>query len=353
MDRLLIGAHRPLGFVAFGGFDARQMLAPRGIAARIDSSVHALQQLPQDNPGVADDADVGWAVVADFGRIDVNLDQACRGVEARRSQMADDVVDPRADDQQQVRLTKRRCARGREGQPVIVGHDAASLRGRVERQPGQLHQLLELSLGARPQDAAACDHQRPLGLVQQANRVVDQRRVGARSDAGQALVGAGVHDLVLFDLLVEQVARHVEVDGAGSATERMAHGCADELGHALGIGALLGPLGDRLERRHLVHLLESTLAALAQRRRTTDGQQRCAVGPGVGDAGHQVGGARAGGGHAHAERVLDPPEGVGHHRRGLLVAHVDAAQSFLHRGRLGGHHRPAHDVEERVDAQPT
>jgi hypothetical protein len=38
----------------------------------------------------------------------------------------------------------------------------------------------------------------------------------------------------------------------------------------------------------------------------------------------------------------------GHHRRRLFVAHVDRAQAFFDRRRLGGH-RPAHDVEERVD----
>ena len=61
--------------------------------------------------------------------------------------MADDVVDSGADDQQQIRFAERRGARGRERQLVVVGDDATTLRGGVERNASPFDELLKLGLG--------------------------------------------------------------------------------------------------------------------------------------------------------------------------------------------------------------
>ena len=71
-----------------------------------------------------------------------------------------------------------------------------------------------------------------------------------------------------------------------------------------------------------------------------------AVGPGVRDAGDEVRGRGAGGGHAEARLVQEARIGEARHGGGLLVAHVDAAQPELQARRLDRQHGAAHDVEK-------
>ena len=235
---------------------------------------------------------------------------------------------------------------------MVVRHDAAALGRGVKRQAKQLDQVLQLGLGARPENAAAGEHERAFRPSQQAQRVVDHRRVAAWTGAERRRVGIRVDDIVLLDLFVKHVAGHIEIHRTRPAAQGLPHGGRDELGHTSGICALLGPLGDRFEGRHLIHLLECALAALADRRRATDREQRRAVGPGIGDPGDQVGRAWTRGSHTHADGVLHPTEGMRHHRGGLFVTDVDRPQAFLEAGGLGRHHRTAHDVKEGVRLKP-
>ncbi len=105
--------------------------------------------------------------MADLAAVDIHLNQLRGGVEPRRRQVTDDVVDARADQQQQVGLAESGGPGGRERQRVIVGHHTATLRRGVERHAEELDQLLQLGFGLRPENAAAGQDQRAFRLSQQ------------------------------------------------------------------------------------------------------------------------------------------------------------------------------------------
>ncbi len=162
--------------------------------------------------------------------------------------------------------------------------------------------------------------------------------------------GSGHSTCGRVDLLEQHVARQIEIDRARLARHRAAERLVQELREALGVMRARRPFGAGLHHRQLVHVLERAAAPGADRRAAAERDDRDAVGPGVRDPGDQVGHGRPRGGHAHARAQAQARVGVRHHRRGLLVAHVDAAQAALQRLRLDHEHRRAHDEEEHVDA---
>ena len=98
--------------------------------------------------------------------------------------MADDIVRARAEDDDQVGLAERVVAHRQVGVGVVVGDDAAPLRGRVERDPGLLDKRLHLVPGVRPQDAAARDDDRLARLADRVDERVERLGlgIGARFD---------------------------------------------------------------------------------------------------------------------------------------------------------------------------
>ena len=136
-------------------------------------------QLLQHRLAVADDRDVDIARrVAHFLGVDLDARDLRVGVEARRRGVADHVVRPRAEDDDQIGVAERVVAHRQIGIGVVVGHHAAPLRGRVERDPGLLDKRPHLVPGLRPQDAAARDDDRLSRLVDRVDERVDRLRLG-------------------------------------------------------------------------------------------------------------------------------------------------------------------------------
>ena len=235
---------------------------------------------------------------------------------------------------------------------MILGDHAAALGRGVERDSGLFDERLQLARGLRPQHAAAGDHDRARGSLQHRQQGVDLGRARLRPAAPLEMPGLRPLERGGVDLLVQDIAREIEVDRAGLARHRAAERLVQVLGQALGLMHARRPLGARRHHRQLVDLLERAAAPGANRRAAAERDDRHAVRPGVRDPGDQVGHARARGGHAHAGPQAQARVGVRHHRGGLLVAHVDAAQPALQRLRLDHEHRRAHDEEEHVHALP-
>ncbi len=92
------------------------------------------------------------------------------------------------------------------------------------------------------------------------------------------------------------------------------------------LGGLLrggGELDERADERHVIDLLERSLAPSELRRPPSEHQQRGAIVGGGRDRGHPVGDAGAGGQRAHADGARHLGPALGGERRGLLVADVD------------------------------
>ena len=81
--------------------------------------------------------------------------------------------------------------------------------------------------------------------------------------------------------------------------------------------------GDRRDDAGNVGLLEGVLTNIPQVYLAGDGQERDRIQVRVGDAGHQIGGAGAGGGDADAGLTRGPGIAAGAVRRALLVPHQD------------------------------
>src|SRR5713226_8556506 len=106
MNWLRVGAHGSLCISVFRPLDRVKVLAPTSESTRVDSAVSRVDQLAQDGASVADDANIRSAVVAEFRGVDVDLDELGCRAEARRREVADHIVDPSSDYQQQVRLAE-------------------------------------------------------------------------------------------------------------------------------------------------------------------------------------------------------------------------------------------------------
>ena len=140
--------------------------------------------------------------------------------------------------------------------------------------------------------------------------------------AGQVeRVGVAVGELAQGD-----VDRDVDDHRAGPAGGGDVEGLVDDprqLGRVLDQVAVLD---DRQRDAGDVGLLEGVGADEVAAHLPGDGDQRRRVQVGVGDAGDQVGGAGAAGGHADADLAGGAGVAVGGVRRALLVAHEDVAQ---------------------------
>ena len=90
-------------------------------------------------------------------------------------------------------------------------------------------------------------------------------------------------------------------------------------GHDLGLEDLRRVLGNRREQVHQIEYLVALLVQPGGRALAGDADDRRPIHVGVGEAGDQIGRARAQRRHAHARPARQPPVDVGHERRPLLV----------------------------------
>ncbi len=232
---------------------------------------------------------------------------------------------------------------------MVVGDDAAALRGRVERDPGLLDKRLHLVPGLRPQDTAARDDDR---LARRADRVdqgVERLGLGIGSRLDDRPAQIAPIDVSLVDRGVEHVPGEIEIDRAGLAVQRLLKGEVHLLRQALQIVDAVGVFDASLQCRDLVDFLEHLAAELADRARAAEGHDRAAIDQRVGEAGAEIQGRRAARRHAHTRPLRHPRIGLRHIGRTLLVARVDQADPFVDRAQLGIEHRPAHDEEDVLD----
>ena len=137
---------------------------PGGALAVGDAGQQVLEHVAQ----VADDADVDLDVLADLGRVDVDVDLA--GVRRVGLEVAGDaIVEAHAERQQQVGFLNRGVDPGlavhahhAEIEPVRGRHAADAEQGHRDRNLGPLRELPDDRRGVRQDDAVAGEDHRPL-----------------------------------------------------------------------------------------------------------------------------------------------------------------------------------------------
>ena len=140
-------------------------------------------------------------------------------------------------------------------------------------------------------------------------------------------------------LLLEGVLGDVDVDRAGPAGPGDVERLGDDPRQVVGVADQVVVLGHRQGDAVDVDLLEGVLADERRRDVAGDRDHRDRVEQGRADPGDEVGGARPGGAHAHADPAGDPGVAVGRVGAALLVADEDVAQLGI----------VAEDVVERQD----
>ena len=144
---------------------------------------HAREQVLEHLAEIADDADVNLDVLADLGRVDVDVHLARVGGVGLEV-AGDAIVEAHAEGEQQVGLLDCRVDPGlavhahhAEVQRVGGGDAAESEQRHGNRDLGALGELADDGLRVRHHDAVAGEDQRPLGRVDQIERPGDRRGV--------------------------------------------------------------------------------------------------------------------------------------------------------------------------------
>jgi len=109
-------------------------------------------------------------------------------------------------------------------------------------------------------------------------------------------------------------------------------------------------LDDRHGQAEHVQFLERIGAHHPGRDLAGDADHRYRIEQRIGKAGDQIGGAGAGGGHAHADPTAAPGITVRGQRRALLVAHQHVMQARAEQGVVERHDGAARITEQDVDA---
>ena len=327
-------------------------LPGRGLLA-VEEPVHRLDELLEDDPGVADDGDVGGPYLADLRGVDVDVDHLRLRGEGRHVP-GHPVVEPGTDRHEEVGALHRgdRCvvpvhAGHPEGEGVGVGEGPAGHEGRHDREVRLLGEATEPVGGVRLDDAAAGVEDGTLGFVDEPHRGLHLTGVALhrRLVAGQ-VDGAGSMPLHLG---VEDVLRDVDEDGTGTTRGGEVEGLGDDVGELLDGGDEVVVLRTRHGDAPGVGLLEGVHPDRLRRHLAGDRHHRDRVHVGVLEGGDEVRRPRSGGRHAHAH----PAGGVGvpggHVAGTLFVSGQDVADGAVEEGVVGGQDRPAGHAEDDLD----
>jgi len=168
----------------------------------------------------------------------------------------EDPVEPRPHQEDDVGLLQCQGARRRDRERMVVRHDTLAHRRTQERDLSALEKGAHLILGARPGHPLADKDERPLGLFEQVQRVLDvllrrhrTRRVGRPLD---------LDNFVLVALAGDDVVGHVEIGGAGTAIDGVPRRHFDIVKDALhGIDGMRG-FAEGGGDHHLALLLEGS-----------------------------------------------------------------------------------------------
>ena len=288
-------------------------------------------ELEQDLTDVADDRDVGDPVLADLGRVDVGVDDG--GVRGEGVQPpGDPVVEARAEGDEQIRLLQRGDRGDRAVHPghsevlhVAVREGAPGHQRGDDRNAGQLGQPPQLGAGVGLEHATADVQDRSAGSGDQPGGFPDLLgvRTGHRPVAGQVDLRRPAE----VALLLQHVLRDVDQDRAWAPGRGEMERLGDRLRHFGGALHEEVVFGDRQRDAGDVRFLEGVGPDHRPPHLPGDRDHRHRVHIGVGDRGHQVGGAGTRGGDADSDLAGGLRISLGRMPGALLVAHQDVADT--------------------------
>ena len=305
---------------------------------------------------IADDRHVRLTVLADFRRVDVDMDHAC--ARSERVELAGDaVVETCADRDQQIATLhgagRRDCAVHAEHAKHLrigIGHNAARRKGGDDRSAGHFRQLLDQLARVGTHRAAADVQHRTVRLLEQLRRVGQHAtvRLGGRVVARQnhALRPGIIHLAGLRGL--GDVHHHRSRTAGACDVVRL----GQHARNVLRAGDEVRMLDHRIGGADDIGFLESVRADGVHADLAGDDDHRNGIHVRVGDRGDHVRRARTGSDDAHAH--LSGGQRVAFCRMsgGLLVTHQHEAElRIVLDGIVDGQNRTARNAEDVLDAQ--
>ena len=223
-------------------------------------------------------------------------------------------------------------------------HRAQSFQRVDRRQAGRAHQGSQRALGFGHADAATDVQQGPLGGGEQGTRAHQAIRftapVGARLEAGRTGLRTGQRNIL------GQVDQHRSRPTGTRNRERLAHRGIDVLGAAHDVAVL----HHRQAHAEHIHFLEGIGSHHRRLYLAGDGHHRHGIEKGIGDAGQQVGRARARGCKADADLAGRACVTIGRECGALFMAHQDVPDGAVNECVVHGHHRAAGVAEHHLAA---
>ncbi|CAB4886252.1 unannotated protein [freshwater metagenome] len=303
-----------------------------GLLVRSPEDLERVDHFGDHQTTVAGDADIGTTNLAQFGRIDVHVDDL--GVGSEAIELAGDaVVETGAEGDQQIGLLHRGDggvvavhAGHAETERMIVGHRTAGHEGGDDRDVEHLGQCQQGFGGTGFEDATTGVEHRSLGGEDQASGSFDEfgitvetgvvtgevDRVGPVPIQGRIRIGR-----------VDEILRDVDEHGAGTTGGGDVERLADDARDVLGPGHKLVVLGDRAGDADRVDFLEGIGADAGGADLTGDDDHRNRVHVGVGQRRDDIGGGRAAGDHGHAGTAGGMGIALGHVARTLFMTDED------------------------------
>ncbi len=305
-------------------------------------------------PAVRHDADVDVANSSDLLTLDVDLDdlRLARddGFTAARKH-----PEPSAEEEGGVgEASQGHAASGNheasDAQRAVLGDGAAGHSVGAHGDTGEFGELPQLVGSAREPHAAPGQDDRPLGLRQDGQRLVNgfgrrRRRRFRPIDLREAhLLFLHAGSQHVFGYLQEHGARP-----AGSGlTERHTH----ILRYALRIPDQASPFGDGLHEGHPVQLLEGHHLIIGEGVAPAHDDHGHGVDVCVGDGSDDIGDARASGHYGDAGLPRGTGPGVSHVPSRLLVAGIDDSDAVVATGLKDGVDVPAVEAEDALHPLP-
>jgi hypothetical protein len=320
----------------------------------VDSGLsQKLVQFCQHALDVADNRNVGGAVLADLGRVDVHVDHLGVGRKCRQA-AGHAVVEAHAQGDQHIALGHRHvggvtAVHARHADEIrMLGRERAQTHQRVYgRRVDAFHELAQLRGRARGHDPAARVHQRPFGFLDDLRRAPDLPGVAF----GEDLVARQMnrrHRLVVA-LALQHIFGDVHQHRSGPPGGRHVEGFMHNLRQIFQALHQVVVLGAGARDAEGVGLLKGVAADQPRGHLPGDGDDRNGIHHGVHQAGGQVGGARAGCGAAHAHLAGGARKPLRRERRILFVTHQHMADRMLVQGIVERQGHAARIAEDALD----
>src|SRR5580704_145673 len=315
---------------------------------------YGLIQFLQNTLDVADDRDIGHAVLADLGGIDIHMNDA--GVTGEGGKLAGDaIVKTGAEGDEQVAFGHPHvggvtAVHPRHADEIFVagGKTAERHEGADGGEIGELDQFREFFRSLAEDGAASSIDPGALSFPDQLGGAPDLSGMtfGEHLIAGEV---DGVDGSVVAASL-ENVLRDIDEHGTGTAAGGDVEGFVNDLRQLL--NALHHEVVFRCRARDAegIGLLEGVAADELRGDLAGDSDDGDGIHHGVNESGDEVGGARAGRGAADAHLAGGTRVAFGGETGILFVAHEDVADVAVEEGVVEGEGDAARIAEEAVDA---